>query len=42
MLTPAGIVPTPDEDGSIYVLQAGAALDLDGELTCDWREGDAW
>jgi aminoglycoside 2'-N-acetyltransferase I len=42
MLTPTGIVPTPDEDGSIYVLQAGAALDLDGELTCDWREGDAW
>jgi aminoglycoside 2'-N-acetyltransferase I len=44
MLTPSGIVPTPDEDGSIFVLQveSGATLDLSGELVCDWREGGAW
>ncbi len=30
MLTPTGIVPTPGEDGSIYVLEAEVALDLDG------------
>lgn len=41
-LTPDGIVPTPHEDGSIYVLEVEAQLDLDGELVCDWRAGDAW
>ena len=41
-LSPSGVVRTPVEDGSIYVLPAGAPLDLDGELTCDWRDGDAW
>jgi aminoglycoside 2'-N-acetyltransferase I len=41
-LTPEGIRPTPHEDGSIYVLPVAAELDLDGELTCDWREGDHW
>ncbi len=41
-LTPAGVVRTPDEDGCIYVLPVTAALDLAGELTCDWRGGDVW
>lgn len=41
-LTPAGIRPTPDDDGGIYVLPFGADLDLFGELTCDWRDGDVW
>ena len=41
-LTPAGIRPTPDEDGCIYVLPHTVALDLDGELCCDWRDGDVW
>jgi aminoglycoside 2'-N-acetyltransferase I len=41
-ITPEGIVQTPWEDGSIYVLPVTAELDLDAELTCDWREGDAW
>ena len=41
-LTPDGIVRTPDEDGGIHVLEVGVALDLDGELTCDWRDGDPW
>jgi len=41
-LSPAGIVRTPEEDGCIYVLPVSAALDLDGELTCDWRDGDVW
>jgi aminoglycoside 2'-N-acetyltransferase I len=40
-LTPTGVVRTPDED-SIYVLPVEAELDLDGELTCDWRDGDVW
>jgi aminoglycoside 2'-N-acetyltransferase I len=41
-LTPRGIVRTEDEDGSVYVLPGAAVLDLTGELTCDWREGDGW
>lgn len=41
-LTPAGVVRTPDEDGSIHVLPVTRPLDLAGALTCDWREGDPW
>jgi aminoglycoside 2'-N-acetyltransferase I len=40
-LTPSGLVPTPDVDGWIYVYPV-AAVDLRGELTCDWRDGDVW
>lgn len=42
VLTPDGITPTPDEEGGVYVWSASAALDLDSELTCDWRDGDVW
>jgi aminoglycoside 2'-N-acetyltransferase I len=41
-LTPAGIVRTEEEDGCIYVLPMSAELDVDGELSCDWRDGDVW
>jgi aminoglycoside 2'-N-acetyltransferase I len=41
-LTPAGILPTPDEDGCLYVFELAVPLDLSGELTCDWRDGDVW
>jgi aminoglycoside 2'-N-acetyltransferase I len=41
-LTPTGIVRTPEEDGAVYVLHVTAPLDLAGELTCDWRDGDVW
>ena len=41
-LTPTGVVRTPDEDGCIYVLPVGRLLDVAGELTCDWRDGDVW
>ncbi len=41
-LTPAGTVRTPDEEGWVYVLPGAVALDLDRELTCDWRDGDVW
>jgi aminoglycoside 2'-N-acetyltransferase I len=41
-LTPAGVVRTEGEDGSVYVLPVAVALDLGGELTCDWRDGDVW
>jgi aminoglycoside 2'-N-acetyltransferase I len=42
-LTPSGgVVRTPDDDGGVYVLPVSAALDLTGELTCDWRPGEVW
>lgn len=41
-LTPAGVVRTAEEDDGILVLAGAAPLDLDGDLTCDWRDGDLW
>lgn len=41
-LTPAGIRRTPDDDGGIFVLPFATTLDVDGEITCDWRDGDVW
>lgn len=41
-LTPTGIVRTADDDGCVFVLPVSVPLDLSGELTCDWREGDVW
>lgn len=41
-LTPGGIRPTMEDDGCIYVLPLDAPLDLAGDLTCDWRDGDVW
>jgi aminoglycoside 2'-N-acetyltransferase I len=35
-------VRTPDEDGAIHVLPAATPLNLNAELTCDWRDGDVW
>ncbi|MQA88214.1 MAG: GNAT family N-acetyltransferase [Streptosporangiales bacterium] len=41
-LTPAGVRRTEEEDGGIYILPVTVQLDLSGELTCDWRDGDVW
>jgi aminoglycoside 2'-N-acetyltransferase I len=42
--TPEGVVPTPDEDGNVYVrlTPASPTIDLTARLTCDWRPGDVW
>lgn len=44
VMTPAGREPTPADDGGLMVLQADAstAIDLDGAIVADWREGDVW
>ncbi|GAB7030464.1 aminoglycoside N-acetyltransferase AAC(2')-Ie [Streptomyces platensis subsp. malvinus] len=43
VLTPSGIQRTAEEDDCLYVLPTPAApLDLDSDLTCDWRDGDVW
>jgi aminoglycoside 2'-N-acetyltransferase I len=41
-LTPTGISRTQDDDGGIFVLPLTVPLNLEGELTCDWRQGDVW
>ena len=41
-LTPSGVVRTDEEDEAIHVLVSSETLDLDGDLVCDWREGDLW
>jgi aminoglycoside 2'-N-acetyltransferase I len=41
-LTPTGRLPTPDEDGAVFVLPVTAELDPAGELTADWRDGPLW
>ena len=40
-LAPAGATRTADDDDSVYVLPL-VALDLRGDLACDWRDGDVW
>ncbi|MHA3024368.1 GNAT family N-acetyltransferase [Mycobacterium sp. BMJ-28] len=42
VLSPAGVVRTPDDDGSVYVWPVAADLDTGGSLICDWRDGDVW
>jgi aminoglycoside 2'-N-acetyltransferase I len=41
-LTPSGVEATPEEEGCVYVLPGDTRLDVAGELTCDWRDGDVW
>ena len=41
-LTPSGIVRTAEDEGAVFVLPVTVQLDLTGELTCDWRDGDVW
>ena len=40
-MTPTGVVRTDEEDDGIFVLPV-VPLDLAGDLTCDWRDGDVW
>jgi aminoglycoside 2'-N-acetyltransferase I len=41
-LTLEGVRRTPAEDGDIWVLEAGVAVDVTRPLACDWRDGDLW
>ena len=42
VLSPDGIRPTPNNDGDLYVLPTSVELDVNGELTCDWRPASPW
>jgi aminoglycoside 2'-N-acetyltransferase I len=41
-LTPDGRRRTAEDDGGVYVLALDVPLDLDGDVTADWRDGDVW
>ena len=41
-LTPRGVVPTPDEQGGVFVLPCAVPLEVTSELSVDWRDGDVW
>jgi hypothetical protein len=32
----------PEQEGDIWVLEAGVPLDVTRPLACDWRDGDLW
>lgn len=42
--TSAGLVPSPDEDGYLMVLDTPTTPDLDpaAQISCEWRPGDSW
>jgi aminoglycoside 2'-N-acetyltransferase I len=42
VLSPEGLRRTPEDDDAVHVLPVTAALDLAGDLACDWRDGDVW
>jgi aminoglycoside 2'-N-acetyltransferase I len=42
VLAPGGITRTPEEEDCLYLLPVQVQLDPDGDLACDWREGDVW
>ena len=42
VLRPNGVTRTPDDDRSLFVLPIGLQLDINAEITCDWRNGDVW
>lgn len=39
-----GCERTPDDDGGVMILRTTRtpAIDLDGDIVCDWRPGDVW
>jgi aminoglycoside 2'-N-acetyltransferase I len=42
VMSPRGIRRTPDDDDSVQVLPVSVSLDFEGDLACDWRDGDVW
>ena len=42
VLAPTGVRPTPDDDGTVFVLPVTVELDTSEAITCDWRDGDVW
>lgn len=46
VLAPGGLIRTPDDDRSLFVLPVslpdGMQLDTTADIACDWRDGDVW
>ena len=42
VITPGGLERTEEDEGAIYVLPVTARLGAEGDLACDWRNGDVW
>lgn len=42
VITPTGIERTEGDEDSIYLLSMGSSLTANGDLACDWRNGDVW
>ncbi len=42
VLGPSGLIPTPDDDGGVFVRRVDPTVPLTGPLVCDWRSGDVW
>ena len=42
VLSPDGLLRTPDDDGGVYALPVEVELNPNEELACDWRDGDVW
>lgn len=42
VLSPGGLVRTPDDDGTVFILPVSAEFDPAVDLVCDWRDGDVW
>ena len=40
--TDEGLLPTPDDQIMIKTLPKSPALDLNGSLSAEWREGELW
>jgi aminoglycoside 2'-N-acetyltransferase I len=41
VMSPSGMVRTPDDDGGVFVRSA-VAIDTTKPIACDWRAGDVW
>ena len=41
-LTPEGVRRTPEDDDGVFVLPVSEPMDLEADLTCDFRQGEAW
>jgi aminoglycoside 2'-N-acetyltransferase I len=44
VLSPSGLIRTPDDDDSTFVLPVSSTPPerRTGMLACDWRDGDVW
>ena len=42
VLAPTGVERTADDEDCLFILPVSVELDPDGDLACDWRDGDVW